>query len=213
MKVTSCRLPVKRHGTGYHDLHFNENIGSAAAIREQLLKTKDLEDVHPFLSSKTYEIIKSINPCVNLEINDFFGLLAYRMMTARSEELGAVLSATEGIENKVKKAIINARDVSGLIKAVKSKRYTETRIRRLFSHILIDLKKEDFRQILEMRVNYARVLAFSRTGAELLRQIKKKEWNEIPVLTNINRELEEGAKEWHLLHYDILAADLYNLTR
>lgn len=205
-------LTIKRYGTGYHDKETFEDIASATAIRHKIGKTGSSEDVFEFIPTATYQVLKSIDKGVNTIFDDFYKLLIYKILTSETEELRAILSATEGLENRVKNAVSRSVDMDSLIKSVLSKRYTDTRIRRLMSHILIGLKKESFREIIDKRINYARVLGFSRKGAELLKQIKKEEQNTIPVLTNINRETDREADEWKLLRYDVTASDVYNLA-
>ncbi len=153
-----------------------------------------------------------VNSPVNITFNDFYRLLIYRILTCDAQQLGTILSATEGLENRVKKAAVESVDMESLIRAVLSKRYTRTRIQRLFSHILIGLDKDSFGNIMDNRINYARVLGFSEKGAALLKKIKKAEWNRLPILTNINREISRDSSEWKLLKFDITASDIYNLT-
>ncbi|HVI42131.1 MAG TPA: nucleotidyltransferase [Anaerovoracaceae bacterium] len=204
-------VTVKRYGTGYHDKGSFEDIASASAIRRQLGISGNMNEVFDFLPSKTYEVLQSIDRGVNISFNDFYQVLLYQILTSDTERLGTILSATEGLENRVKKAAAESVDMDSMIKAVLSKRYTDTRIHRLLTHILIHLDKESFRDIWDHRINYGRVLAFSQKGASLLKQIKKKEMNSIPILTNINREISRESGEWKLLKYDITASDVYNL--
>lgn len=215
IKVTGSNIvpvTVKRYGTGYLEKGFCENIGSATAIRDKMTETQELEGIRSFIPEETYRVLKTFYRNVHVKFNDFYSLLIYKILTCSSEQLSSILSATEGLENKMKKAIPKARDVESLIKSIKSKRYTETRIQRLLSHTLVGLEKEPFREILRERINYGRVLAFNQKGADLLKMIKKNDWNTIPVLTNINKELTVDEKEWKLLKYDILAADIYDLV-
>jgi predicted nucleotidyltransferase len=205
-------LTVKRYGTGYHDRNPFENIASAAAIRLQMSESGGLEEISEYIPAATYQVLQGIDRGVNVSFNDFYQLLIYRILTSSPEELGKVLSATEGLENRVKKAASESVDMDSLIKAVLSKRYTSTRIQRMLTHILIGLEKESFRHILDGRINYARVLGFSKKGAALLKKIKKEGCSSIPVLTNINREISGDAEEWKLLKYDIAASDIYDLA-
>lgn len=235
-------LTVKRFGTGYHDSNPFENIASATSIRHRLKEagtdslngitgsssgitgtlsrisgglngTKDgLSGIKEFVPDVTYQVLQSVDRGINISFNAFYPLLVYRILTGDPAHLGNVLSATEGLENRVLKAAAKSVDMDTLIKAVLSKRYTRTRIQRLLIHTLIQLDKESFRDILARRINYARVLGFSRNGASLLKQIKKEERNSIPLLTNINRQLSADAEEWRLLKFDILSADIYNLA-
>jgi predicted nucleotidyltransferase len=156
--------------------------------------------------------LQNIDRVVNISFNDFYKLLIYKILTSEGSQLGTVLSATEGLENRVKKAASESVDMDSLIKAILSKRYTLTRIHRLLTHTLVGLDKQSFQYLQDRRINYARVLAFSKKGAALLKQIKKEERNTIPVLTNINREISRDSEEWKLLKYDIAASDIYNLV-
>lgn len=203
---------VKRYGTGYHDKNPVGTIASATAIRHQLKKSNKLQTVSDFLPSETYEVLYNINRGVNISFNDFYQLLLYKIMSSDSAQLKTVLSVTEGLENRVKKAAVESTDMDSMIQAILSKRYTSTRIHRLLTHVLIHLDKESFQYILSERINYGRVLAFNQKGAALLKQIKKKELNSIPILTNINRQLSKDSEEWKVLKYDIAASNLYNLV-
>ena len=157
-------------------------------------------------------MLHGINTDVNVSFDKFYPLLLYRILTAGADQLGNVLSATEGLENRVKKAASESVDMDSLIKGILSKRYTYTRVHRLLTHILIQLEKESFQYILDRHINYARVLGFSKNGAALLRRIKKEERNSIPILTNINRETGRDSEERKLLQFDVTASDIYNLA-
>jgi predicted nucleotidyltransferase len=205
-------VTVKRYGTGYHDKNIFEDIASASAIRHKLGQDGRLKDVSGLIPVETYQVLQNIDRVVNISFNDFYKLLIYKILTSEGSQLGTVLSATEGLENRVKKAASESVDMDSLIKAILSKRYTLTRIHRLLTHTLVGLDKQSFQYLQDRRINYARVLAFSKKGAALLKQIKKEERNTIPVLTNINREISRDSEEWKLLKYDIAASDIYNLV-
>jgi len=228
LRLTNSRMEpitIKRYGPGYLEKASFENIASATAIRHFMREGGgadgisgspdgsygDLNRIAEFVPDETFQVLKSIKRGVNVSFNDFYPLLAYRILTGDPKELGAILSATEGLENRVRKAVHRSADMDTLINAVRSKRYTLTRIQRLFAHTLIRFDKESFRHILERRINYARVLGISKAGAALLKRIKKEKLASIPVLTNINRQIPADAEERKLLRFDIAASDIYNL--
>lgn len=216
LKLTGSKMipvTIKRYGTGYHDKNTFETIASASAIRHKLNNSAHIDEVREFIPAKTFQVLKNINSNVNISFNNFYPLMIYRILTSEAKQLGTILSATEGLENRVKKAAPESVDMDSLIRAVLSKRYTYTRIHRLLTHTLIQLDKNSFQSILENRINYARVLGFSRKGASLLKTIKKETLSSIPVITNINRELSGDAEEWKLLKYDITSSDIYNLVK
>ena len=146
-------------------------------------------------------------------LRNLYPLLVYRILTARPGELSEVFSAGEGLENKLRKGVLEAADWDGLGRAVKSKRYTETRVNRLLVHTLMDFRKKDMKEILEQELLYARVLGFTGEGASLLKKIKRQGRGRIPILTNINKELEGDDPLRALLHWDVLASHLYHLNQ
>lgn len=205
-------ITVKRQGTQYHEKHFVDSIGSATAIRERLQKTGCLEEVAAYIPTATYEALKTFREGRCVTYNDFFQLIVYKTLISDPDSLGQAFSATEGLENRLLGAISRAIDISSLIQEVKSKRYTATRIQRLMTHILLDLNKENFNEIVTEKIHYGRVLGFNRQGAKLLRHMKGSESNQIPIITNINKEVPVVSNLWTLLNYDILASNLYNLV-
>lgn len=51
------------------------------------------------------------------------------------------MDVDEGIENKIKKVIFQSNNLDELINNVKSKRYTYSKLKRMFMHILLSIKK------------------------------------------------------------------------
>ena len=131
------------------------------------------------------------------------------ILSYEKEELRQIRGMDEGMENRIKKEIRMHADYESFADALKSKRYTRTKIDRLLLHVLAGLKKCDCissNMIGSKSVNlYTRVLAFNEKGAFLLK--KSAEVSAIPVITNINKNA--GFPE--IAKYDIKAADLYNL--
>ena len=202
---------VKRKGSGYHDRIIGDEIASATAIREKFGKESDYKAVKNVIPEATAAILDKLNADGLKSTEDLYKLLIYKVLTTESEELAEILSAGEGLENKLKRAAAECTDLRGIIKAVKSKRYTETRIKRFLIHTLLGLKKESFFRILEERILYARILGISERGACLLRHIKKHNCASIPILTNIKKEVMKDDRIWNLLNYDVLSSELYNL--
>ena len=154
---------------------------------------------------------------MDIDQSGFFDLVRGTILRYSASELEQIASAGEGLGNKLKQEIRKTKDIEDLIKSVKSRRYTETRIRRLLTQTLIGLKKRD---LIGSPALYARVLGLNQKGAELLRNIKKKESARIPVITNINKDVfaaederfSPGSPLRKSIERDILASDLYNLA-
>lgn len=182
-------IMVNRKGAGYHATAAKDGFASATAIREHLSEEERKSYVPQNVSD---ELDKRI--CVN----DYFSLIQAQVLNRSSEELAEIFSVSEGLENRMKEQIRRSSDLDDFVEKVKSKRYPETRIRRILCQMLVGLA--DFQD-----EYYARLLAASSKGTKLLKSIKKN--SDIPIITNINKNSQLPA----LVKYDIMASDLYNI--
>ncbi|MGN0658736.1 MAG: nucleotidyltransferase family protein [Emergencia sp.] len=137
----------------------------------------------------------------------YWQLVTAAALRASPEELREVFSAGGGLSEKLKKEIRYADSAESLAERLKSKAYTHTRISRLLVQTLLGI---DQRAVSEA-VPYIRILAFDERGARLLKEIRKRGCAEIPVITNINREMDRYPQVRSTLEKDILAADMLNL--
>ena len=181
---------VTRKGAGYHAESPEDGFASATAIRRTLTP----EERKAFVPEN---VDKALAAAPSQE--DCFHLIQTKILSSTPEQLAEVFSMSEGLENRMIDQIRRSRTLDEFVDNVKSKRYPETRIRRILCQILMGLKafEDEF---------YVRLLAASSRGTALLKQIKKN--SDIQVITNINKE--ERLPE--LIKYDILAADIYNVV-
>lgn len=136
-----------------------------------------------------------------------FSVLAGTILSADDDAFDDVPAAAGGLGRRLVKKIRIAGNMEELIGLLKTKAYTRTRIQRLLTHVLIGLRKTDMANA----AVYARILAFDRKGAELIKTVKKAGCATIPVLTNISKETEQYPGIHQTLTRDIHAADMYNL--
>lgn len=182
-------IMVNRKGAGYHATAAKDGFASATAIREHLSEEERKKYVPQNVSE---ELDKRI--CVN----DYFSLIQTQVLNRSPEELATIFSVSEGLENRMKEQIRRSTDLDDFVEKVKSKRYPETRIRRILCQMLVGLT--DFQD-----EYYARLLAASSKGTKLFKSIKKN--SDIPIITNINKNSQLPA----LMKHDIMASDLYNI--
>lgn len=84
-----------------------------------------------------------------------------------------IFEITEGLENKIFKAISTSENYDQLIKNIKSKRYQESKIKRILINILLNITKKDFSDIYNTSTYYAHILALSNVGKKNLSNIFK----------------------------------------
>jgi hypothetical protein len=192
-------VTVKRQGPGYNDMAVTEELASATAIRYLMEEKEDVSGLMPLDSASA--ILGENRPSEET----LFRLLCHKVLTTSADELDAICAGGEGLGNKLKNSIRKVSSYEELIEELKSKRYTRTRIERFLIQVLLDIKTVD-----DMP-NYIRVLAFNKKGSAYLKSIKKLEICKLPIITNINKELEDYPEIEVTIEKDILATDIYNL--
>ena len=140
----------------YLDTESNENVVSASNIRKRFLNSEDVNKLTP--CSKLL-----VKPNYNL----YFKMLKLKIMT--SSCLDSYLDVSEGIDNLLKKVIMNCNSLEEFILKIKTKRYTYNRLNRMFLHIVLEIKK-DYQD-----ENYLRILGFTKKGQEYIKSKNIKE--------------------------------------
>ncbi len=156
----------------FHSNSLKSKIVSASAIRNALQKKQDIKDYVPNDVYKTLQQKK-------IFIDDFFNILKYKILT---EDLSIYQTVDEGIENRLKKAILNSHNINELIANSITKRYTITKIQRMFIHIVCNLTKKEVKR--HKKNEYIRILGFNKVGQKYLNKIKKK--TKLPIVVKFN---------------------------
>jgi len=169
-------VPIKRIGS-YHGLEPTNKIAGATLIRN-LIKNNDPR-FKDFLTEKTLEVIENhledgFNPVF---LNDFTPQIMYLLRKMKKTEFLDFPGVKEGLENKFLNSLSDNSSSEELISSVKSKRYTETRIKRILIEILLGINNN----FENSNPEYLKVLAFNEKGREILNAIKKK--SSLPVIT------------------------------
>ena len=171
----------------------NHNFASATQIREKIDKGESVKGLVPTVMRKTYDS------------KAYDNLVLYHFKKESLETLHEVCDMAEGLEYKFKKALQDTTSYSDLVEAVKSKRYTRTRIDRIIVNSLLGIKDSDT----EITPQYARVLAFNTKGQELLAKMKKT--SKIPLITKVANANPTTPEFQLMLEKDILSTDVYSI--
>lgn len=196
---------VKRAGASYGDTDIKGSIASALAIRGAL-KTGKVGAAFTALPPSCYEFLTEYlrkNSPVFPE--DFFHLLLYKLRAMTADELASVAGVAEGLENKIKKAAANAHDYQGLLAAVKSKRYTHTRLSRIFMCCLLGITQQMQNEANQYQSLYARALGYRQDALPAFSRLCKE--SRIPVVT-AGTQLPQNT----LSQTDVHASDVYSLA-
>lgn len=220
LKLPLTPILVRRKGAGYNEIQLQTGQNpSATALRSQLNAVplpqfpEALESIRDYLPPASYEILNreySTGRCpVQLES------LAPQVLTllrrSSPEEIARIVDVNEGLEGRLGKASVSATTLSGYLASVKTKRFTYTRLQRFLIHLLLNYTKEK-EALLREGPPYLRVLAFNKTGRDLLKKIKAK--TALPVIIKGAQGKKIAAADpvfrqfWEM---DTLASDLYTL--
>ncbi|WP_404452490.1 nucleotidyltransferase [Virgibacillus necropolis] len=204
---------VKRTKSGYHDQTISSTIASATSIRKQLLQEGHITEhsASTFPNSTKQQLTDYYHKtAVWHNWEQYFSLLQYRVMTMDHNEIAAIHGVDEGLEYRIKKTAKHAQSLYEWVDAIKTKRYTWTRIQRVFVHILTNTKKEHIQLIkTNESVPYVRLLGMTKQGQAYLNQ-QKKAMN-VPLvsqLTHHNSPLLISEEKASNAYYSILKPSL-----
>ncbi|NIL11793.1 nucleotidyltransferase [Bacillus cereus] len=178
---------IKRFASHYHDETFNDqHIASATSIRKQLFSEEgSFTTIEPFLPQATTSLLANYKQNYGILHNweQYFSFFKYRLMTMSPEDLRHIYEIEEGLEHRILSKIQNSSSFYSFMEALKTKRYTWTRLQRACTHILTNTTKEDIRSAnIEQHAPYIRLLGMSQKGQTYLSKNKKK--IELPILTH-----------------------------
>ncbi len=178
---------IKRFASHYHDETFNDqHIASATSIRKQLFSEEgSFTTIEPFLPQATTSLLANYKQNYGILHNweQYFSFFKYRLMTMSPGDLRHIYEIEEGLEHRILSKIQNSSAFYSFMEALKTKRYTWTRLQRACTHILTNTTKEDIRSAnIEQHAPYIRLLGMSQKGQTYLSKNKKK--IELPILTH-----------------------------
>ncbi len=154
--------PIKRDGSYHAEIPDCDNP-SATSLRTQLYERKD---VSPYIPSECISLFQNA-PLHSTAAAERAILGKLRTMT--DEEFAALPGGSEGLWRKLMRAARGENTIEEIATAVKSKRYTRTRIDRMILCAFLGITEE----MLTAPVPYVRVLAFNDRGREILKSARE----------------------------------------
>lgn len=195
---------IQRIVAGYNDETISHpQIASATAIRKATFET-GLERTEPLLPTYSYHVLQQEFAAGRGPISweNFQQALFTLLLRTTPERLATYVGVDEGLEARLIEAARVTETVRDLIQAVKTKRYTWTKIQRALTALLLDLTREEQAQLqLDAGPDYLRVLGFTARGREVLKRAAGAA--AVPILTKIPRDKSP------MLAFDLRASRLY----
>lgn len=195
---------VKRFGAQHDSISAVDNICSASLLREKF-KTCPAELLN-YMPKSSYEVLKAEAEAG--KVADYSLLeraIVAHLRTITPEKLKNAPDVSEGLENRIILAANRFSYLDDIINAVKSKRYTHARLRRIILSSYLGVSSG----LRLRRAPYIRVLAMNEKGAEILAAAKGK--SSLFVIASLKdaERLSPDSKPFTSL--EVSAGDIYSL--
>ncbi|WP_094546514.1 nucleotidyltransferase [Petroclostridium xylanilyticum] len=206
-------VTIKRYKTGYHSLEFKDEIASATAIRNLILHQSNIMEIKPYMPLSSFDILnKEINAGKAPIFTQQFETAILSLLRKQDHlQLALFPDVNEGLENRIQSAAYKFGTYEEVISAVKTKRYTRTRLQRIMLNILLGITQDMLNTFQKYGgPQYIRVLGMNSRGKELLKAIKKKA--SLPIIikpSSYKQSCNPLLKQ--MIELDFLATDLYSL--
>lgn len=201
---------IKRLQSNFHDTTIKDKIASATSIRRELENHALSQSVVQAIPAATKLQLEAYKQKATLwhDWEKYFPLLHYRVMTMSEAELKTIHGVDEGLEARIKKTALEADSFTTWLERLKTKRYTLTRLQRMFVHILTHTTKAQMQQFLaQSTLPYIRLLGFSDKGQAYLHTAKKH--ITVPIIANLTKHNTATYLDEKALHayYAILPSE------
>ncbi len=175
-------ITIKRVGSSYGETQLNSKVASATGIRNTIFK-HGIDSIKEHVPYKTFEhLVDYINKYKKFNTLDNYALIIQYLLRINSgNKLSDIMDVETGLENRIIKKSIQYNDLEDLIQSIVTKRYTRTRIQRILIHLLLDMEKTMFYELMPHYPAYIRVLGTNENGLCLLKRIKKE--SNLPIIT------------------------------
>lgn len=211
-KSTINPVLIPRKKTGHLTNEYTGQISSASAIRN-MIKTNRTRNLKTTLTPSSYTILADEMNKGHFVPNmySFEKTMIYNLRKMTLNQIKDLPDVSEGLENIIKKAAISCNTIDEFINIASSKRYTETRLKRILLYSLLGITKKEM-QISKRTVPYVRVLGFNNKGKKLISTISKANAN-IEIVTSVKKFMDYNKNKnlQTILQKDIDATDIYTL--
>ncbi len=205
-------INIVRKDAGHLSLDYTGQIASATAVRN-LVYSNRLKDVKTYTTPASFTILSEELKKGHFvkDLSRFENIIIYNLRNMSLSEISDLPDVSEGLEYLIKKAANSCNTINEFINIVRSKRYTETRIKRILLYCLLKITKKDM-AISKKNTPYIRVLGFNEKGKNLISQIKKAN-PKLSIITSVKKfediNLNKNLKI--MLDKDIFATNIYTL--
>lgn len=199
-------LAVKRRGARHDETSCTEGFSSASRIRSLLLEADP--EWSSALPASSVEILRreTGEGRAPVRFDALETAILAHLRRLSPSELALLPDISEGLEYRLYHAVRRANSLEGLYAAVKTKRYTHARIRRLTLHAFLGITQE----AMALSPPYLHVLGFNDKGQEILRRMR--DMAKLPVLMRFSELRGLFPSAQYIYQLNAGATDLFALA-
>ena len=203
-------ITVKRDYSDYNSKSVKNGIASATAIRTMIERNKNIHYVVPF---ETYELMeqKQEKKEIIKNLSVFEKEILYTLRKMNVQDIANLPDVSEGLEYRIKEAANISNDLESLIHNIKTKRFVESRLRRILLYALLDIKEKDI-NMSKKTIPYIRILGFNKHGKRIISAIATNNPS-IKIIVSLKKFIETNTSSSlkNMILKDILATNIYTL--
>ncbi|GGD68705.1 nucleotidyltransferase [Paenibacillus nasutitermitis] len=204
---------IRREKAGYSQSDITDGeIASATAIRRLVAQQGAPDDAAPYVPRATMDLLQRDYAAGRGPVSwsSFARPLFHKLMCESAGSLADYHEMSEGLQHRLKRSVstLSSLEVEPLLEALKTRRYTRTKLQRMLLAVLLGHRKADLSpDRLQSGIQYIRVLGFTGKGRELLKKMKTTA--SLPILHSAARPPEP----YPYLELDVQATAAYTLAR
>ena len=162
-------LTVNRSMDHMHDSDAPQyGFASGKFLRSKLKEEGEICEAADYIPENTVNIFVQ-NLSRTPDSKKYESAFLSRLLLLSQEDYLKLDNVIGGLENRLYNSVRKERTLQRIYDAVKTKRFTHSRIRQIYLSAVLGILKSD----LENGVSYIRVLGFNDTGKEILREMRK----------------------------------------
>lgn len=170
-------LPIERIGSDYNDSYLTGEFSSATAIRNAVQAgDSNVMNALPLFVSGAMKFDSQFP----LTVNDIGAMMLYKIRSMDIDEICDIPDVSEGLEKVIYTSAKSSVSAEHFFEAIKSKRYTLARCKRIGISALLGITKEIQEDMLNDSNLYFKVLGMKRSARALLSSIAAK--SNIPII-------------------------------
>lgn len=159
---------IRRTGVSHDAAQPGGQAASASYLRGLLLEGRQ-EQVERYVPAPAFQVyLNSPEYRTPVSAASLEQALLYRLRMMEISELKRIRDVTEGFENRLYRAAREAHSLAEILQELSTKRYTQSRMRRILLNCLLGINRDSFGKTPQ----YARILGCNARGIEILRQAK-----------------------------------------